>query len=54
MYISFCNPFKNELKLALLTIYWDKFEHDYTIERWFSITILNISISHRWYTDKKK
>ena len=55
MYVHFCNPFKNQMKLALLTIYWDRKENygENTISHWFSITILNFSFSHSWVTDKK-
>lgn len=54
MYVYFTNPFKCELKFALLTIYWHKSETEYgTIDRGFSITILNLTISHNWITDKK-
>ena len=55
MYVSFANPFKCELKFALFTVYWHKRETEYgTIDRGFSITILNLTIIHSWITDKKK
>ena len=55
MYVSFANPFKCELKFALFTVYWHKRETEYgTIDRGFSITILNLTIIHSWVTDKKK
>ena len=55
MFVSFANPFKCELKFALFTVYWHKRETEYgTIDRGFSITILNLTIIHSWVTDKKK
>ena len=55
MYVTFDNPFKCELKLAVFTVYWHKRETEYgTIDRGFMITILNFTVSHSWITDKKR
>ena len=54
MNIYFANPFKHELKLALLTIYYSKHETEYnTIMYGISVIILNLTISHHWVVDKK-
>lgn len=55
MYVHFTNPFKSELKLALLNIYYSRIEDigTDTIMYGIAVTILNLTISHDWVRDKK-
>ena len=54
MYVRFINPFKHELKLALLNIYYSKTETEYnTVMYGITVIILNFTISHHWVKDRK-
>lgn len=55
MYVRFINPFENELKLSVFEISWYKIETAFgSIERGFTVIILNLYIGHSWVRFPKK
>ena len=55
MFVRFINPFKHELKLALLNIYYSRIEDDEynTVMYGVTVTVLNFTISHHWVRKKR-